>query len=61
MLGHLIAFGLGVVASSIIWFFVWRNNKKLFAAKLLEIDNIVNKAEETKIGAAIKDKINNIS
>lgn len=38
MLGYLITFIIGAVAASVVWFFVWKNNKEKFAAALLEAE-----------------------
>ena len=38
MFGTIFDIGIGFVAASVIWFFVWRNNKSQFADALDLID-----------------------
>jgi uncharacterized protein (UPF0333 family) len=38
----IIAFIVGVVVASVVWFFVWKNNKNKFAAALLEAEAKAN-------------------
>ena len=40
-MGSLISFCAGVIVSSIVWFFVWRNNKKAFEAKIEALSNMI--------------------
>lgn len=39
-MGIVISFLLGATASSVVWFFVWRNNKNKFKSALDKIDNL---------------------
>ena len=47
-MGALIWFGLGMIAASVIWFFVWRNNKELLKQKMDELDQIVSEKLDKK-------------
>ncbi len=38
MIGDILLILAGAVAASVVWFFVWRNNKKEFASVLEAID-----------------------
>lgn len=38
----MIEFGMGVFSASMVWFFVWRNNKKKFMNTLGAIEWVVN-------------------
>jgi len=46
MLNLIIGIGIGVVGSSIGWFFVWRNNKKLLQEKIEKVDKMMGKMEK---------------
>lgn len=53
-LGVIIAFLIGAVISTIVWFFIWRNNKKKFMDILAAADGIVGKYKDKEsIEAAI--------
>ena len=54
------SFVVGAVVASIIWFFVWRNNKNSFATKLEDLDKFVGDLEDTKTVQAIKTKLDDI-
>jgi arginine exporter protein ArgO len=54
------SFILGAVVASVVWFFVWRNNKNLIAKKLEDLDKVVDGIESTDFGAGVKEKINEI-
>lgn len=41
MLNLVIGIGIGVIGSSIGWFFVWRNNKKLLQEKIEKVDKMI--------------------
>jgi len=34
---------IGIIIASVIWFFVWRNNKQLIKEQIEKIDKMVNK------------------
>lgn len=53
----MLGFFYGVIAASVVWFFVWRNNKKFFVEKLNNVDRVVSAFEDTEIGKAIKSHI----
>jgi arginine exporter protein ArgO len=54
------SFILGAVVASVVWFFVWRNNKNLIAKKLEDLDKVVSSIETTEVGANIKEKVDKI-
>jgi len=41
MVNYLLCVGYGAVAASIVWFFIWRNNKKSFVETLNHINYTV--------------------
>jgi hypothetical protein len=41
MIGYILCIGLGAVAASAVWFFVWRNNKQLLAEWMAKADEKV--------------------
>jgi len=42
-MGIIIAFVAGITVSSVVWFFVWRNNKKLLENAVNKVNGYVNK------------------
>jgi arginine exporter protein ArgO len=38
MISYIVVFIAGAVAASVVWFFVWKNNKEKFEAALLEAE-----------------------
>lgn len=47
-MAYIIGFIVGVVATSVVWFLVWRNNKKKFVEALEGINDsdVVNKIKK---------------
>lgn len=54
----IIAFILGAVCASVVWFFVWRNNKKKFVDTLNDINVVVTSVEEnSELADKVKEKV----
>jgi len=53
----IIAFGAGVVVSGVVFFFVWRNNKKWFLDAEAKVNEIVAAAQSGKLTADVKAKL----
>jgi len=46
MFGAIFWFLAGMVAASVIWFFVWRNNKTLIQEQAAKLDELVDKYDK---------------
>jgi len=53
----IIAFGAGVAVSGVIFFFVWRNNKKWFLDAETKVNELIADAQSGKLTADIKAKL----
>ena len=56
----MLMFLLGAACASVVWFFVWRNNKEKFNKILGDLDQKVNEVEDKDIGNVVKDLLNKI-
>ncbi len=55
----MLVFLFGAFAASVVWFFVWRNNKKKFMGVMTRVDGVVSEYDtKEEIKARIKEIMN---